>query len=144
MKSDNRLIYLLSMAQLTLRGHVNASLAKAGVRVPLGQVGILFLLAQKDLRTMSELGQAIHVDNSAMTRVVDRMEKNGLVERRTDPSNRRAIQIHITPEGLEEETKARNVIQCINGEIAADYTVQEIEAYAKILKGITEKYKKGG
>ncbi|PKN33887.1 MAG: hypothetical protein CVU61_11360 [Deltaproteobacteria bacterium HGW-Deltaproteobacteria-19] len=143
MKSDKRLIYLLSMAQLTLRGHVNASLTKAGVRVPLGQVGILFLLAQKDLRTMSELGLAIKVDNSAMTRIIDRLEMIGLVERRIDPSNRRAILIHITPEGLEEERKARNVIQHINGEIAADYTVQEVDAYVKILKGIAEKFKTG-
>jgi DNA-binding MarR family transcriptional regulator len=143
MKSDNRLIYLLSMAQLTLRGHVNASLSKAGVKVTLAQVGILFLLAQKDLRTMSELGLAINVDNSAMTRLIDRMEKNGLVERRIDPANRRAILIRITPEGIEEEKKARKVIRQINDDIAAGFTVKEVAAYTKILKGIMEKYKAG-
>ncbi len=36
---------------------------------------------------MSEMGQVIGVDNSAMTRLVDRLEKSGLVKRQIDPEN---------------------------------------------------------
>jgi DNA-binding MarR family transcriptional regulator len=141
MKTHNRLIYLLSMAQLTLKGYVNAAFLKAGAKVTLAQVGVLFLLEQKDMRIMSELGKAIQVDNSAMTHLIDRLEKNGFVERRIDPSNRRAILIHITPDGLQEEMRARKIINAINEEIVNSFTPEEIEAHEKILMGIQERFK---
>jgi DNA-binding MarR family transcriptional regulator len=141
MESNNRLIYLLSMAQVTLRAYVNEALTKGGVKVTIAQCGILFLLEQKDLRTMSELGAAIHVDNSAMTRLIDRLERNGSVERRIDPGNRRAILIHITPQGMEEEKKAGEIVEKINREIANSFSPEEIEAYKKVLKGILANFK---
>ncbi|HPG70786.1 MAG TPA: MarR family transcriptional regulator [Syntrophales bacterium] len=78
MSNDERLIYLLSIAQQALKDHTNRALAEGGGRVTLAQAAILLLLREKDGRYMSEMGQVIGVDNSAMTRLVDRLEKAGL------------------------------------------------------------------
>ena len=140
MQTEERFIYLHSIAQIALRTHINHALAKAGAKVTLAQAGILFLLEARDMQKMSELGEAIRVDNSAMTRVIDRMEKNGLVERVVDPKNRRAIHIRLTAKGRVAEGKARRIIQSANEEIKSGFSQREIDAYRKVLEGILKKF----
>lgn len=141
MSNDDRLIYLLSIAQQTLKDHTNRTLADKGGKVTLAQAGILFLLKEKDGRYMSEMGQVIGVDNSAMTRLVDRLERAGLVKRQIDPENRRAISILLTPAGRKEAAEALTVIKIINKEIKKDYSPAEVDAFKKILGGILQKFK---
>jgi DNA-binding MarR family transcriptional regulator len=141
MADDDRLIYLTSMAQQTLMHYTNAALLQAGLKVTTAQAGILFFLKQKDMCMMSEIGQVFNIDNSAVTRLIDRLEKNGLVKRQFPPENRRAILFRITPEGLEEGKKAQTIIRAINGKIKVGFTPEEVAAYTKILNGILEKFK---
>jgi len=141
MINDDRLIYLTSMAHQTLMHYTNTVLSKAGLKVTTAQAGTLFLLKQKNMCMMSEIGEVFNIDNSAVTRLIDRLEKNGLVKRRVPPENRRAILICITPEGLDEEKKAHMIIRSINSKIKEDFTSKEVESYKKILNGILEKFK---
>ncbi len=141
MTSDDRLIYLLSMAQQTMKDYTNAALSKAGVELTVTQAGILFLLKHKDMRTMSELGEVFDIDNSAVTRLVDRLEKNGIVERRTAPEDRRAYLVHMTAKGLESLEKAKKIIMSVNEELRRGFTPEEVEAYKKILRSILERFK---
>jgi len=141
MSNDDRLIYLLSVAQQTLKDHTNRALAEKGGKVTLAQAGILFLLREKDGRYMSEMGQVIGVDNSAMTRLVDRLEKSGLVKRQIDPENRRAISVLLTEVGREEASGALKIIKSINEEIKKGYSPAEVDAFTKILGGILQKFK---
>jgi len=141
MSNDERLIYLLSIAQQALKDHTNRALAEGGGRVTLAQAAILLLLREKDGRYMSEMGQVIGVDNSAMTRLVDRLEKAGLAVRRVDPDNRRAISILLTPAGREEAAAALTVIRRINEEIQRGYSPAEVDAFKKVLRGILHKFK---
>jgi len=141
MINDDRLIYLTSMAHQTLMHYTNTVLSKAGLKVTTAQAGTLFLLKQKNMCMMSEIGEVFNIDNSAVTRLIDRLEKNGLVKRRVPPENRRAILICITLEGLNEEKKAHMIIRSINSKIKEDFTSKEVESYKKILNGILEKFK---
>ena len=141
MINDDRLIYLTSMAYQTLMHYTNTALSKAGLKVTTAQAGTLFLLKQKNMCMMSEIGKVFNIDNSAVTRLIDRLEKNGLVKRRVPPENRRAILICITPEGLEQEKKAQMIIRSINGKIKESFTPKEVASYKKILNGILEKFK---
>ena len=141
LKSDDRLIYLLSVAQQTMKEYTNTALSKAGVELTMTQAGMLFLLKQKDMRTMSELGGIFDIDNSAVTRLVDRLEKNGIVERHPAPGDRRAFLIHMTPKGLESLEKAKKVIMGVNEELRRGFTPEEVEVYKKVLKSILERFK---
>jgi len=141
MTSDDRLIYLLSMAQQTMKDYTNAALSKAGVELTMTQAGILFLLKHKDMRTMSELGEVFDIDNSAVTRLVDRLEKNGIVERQTAPGDRRAYLVHMTPKGLDSLEKAKKIIMSVNEDLRKGFTSEEVEAYKKILRSILERFK---
>jgi MarR family transcriptional regulator, organic hydroperoxide resistance regulator len=48
---------------------------------------------------MSRLAEALHCDNSNVTQIVDRLEADGLVERRPAPHDRRVKTLVLTDEG---------------------------------------------
>jgi DNA-binding MarR family transcriptional regulator len=140
MNTDDRLIYHLSIAQRTLRDYTHAAFSNAGLHLTIAQAGILFLLQQKNRRTMSELGRMVRIDNSAVTRLIDHLEKNDLVERHVDRDNRRAIFIQITPKGIAVIDKAKRIVSSINEEVKRGFTSEEIDTYKKVLGGIVEKF----
>ena len=50
---------------------------------------------------MQELGKAVHLSQSALSRVVGRLEQDGLVSRGMCPEDRRGIFVCITDAGRE-------------------------------------------
>lgn len=58
---------------------------------------------------MSELADAVLLSRSGVTRLVDRMERDGLVKREHCPTDRRAMYTTITPAGKRALAKARPV-----------------------------------
>jgi DNA-binding MarR family transcriptional regulator len=141
MSRDDRLIFLLSTAQQAVKKHANKLLAAEGVQITVAQSGILFLLKQQDRRMISELGRILGIENSAMTGLVDRLEKSGFVTRVMDPADRRALLICATTAGLKEVEKAKPIIRTVNEAIKTGFSENEIEILKKILAGIMEKFK---
>jgi DNA-binding MarR family transcriptional regulator len=58
---------------------------------------------------MTELAGRILASKSGLTRVIDKMEAEGLVRRERPADDRRVILVHITPAGLEALQAARMV-----------------------------------
>ena len=64
--------------------------------------------ADKEQRRMQEIGEAVHLSQSALSRVVARLERDGLAERGMCHEDRRGIYVCITPEGRTRYEKARS------------------------------------
>ena len=56
---------------------------------------------------MSELAEAVLLTRSGLTRLVDRLDRRGLVERRTCPTDARGLLAVLTDEGLRRFNEAR-------------------------------------
>jgi DNA-binding MarR family transcriptional regulator len=90
--------FLNAHARITRR--ISKDLADAGLP-DLSWYDLLWAIYDspgKKLR-VNELAHAVVLSPTAMSRFVDRVEKAGYVRRATDPDDRRALQIEITPEG---------------------------------------------
>ena len=61
----------------------------------------------KDERRMQELAEAVHLSQSALSRVVARLEADGLVRRGMCPEDRRGIMACMTDSGRERYEAAR-------------------------------------
>jgi len=140
MKTDDRLIYLILTAQQTLRTHLNNALAASGVKVTIAQSGILFLLKQKDGRTMTELSRILGIDNSTLTGLTDRLEKAGLVKRNANPGDRRSSHISITQEGIEQVEGAKIVIHQVNDRIKEGFSTADVESFKAVLNAFSTKF----
>lgn len=140
--TDDRLIFLIFTAQNKLRTYLNNALAAAGVRVSYAQAGIIFLLKQGSIGTMSDLSRLIGVDNSTLTGLVDRLEKAGFVARQTSSTDRRSLSVRITPEGIAEGEKAKAIIRGVNAEVKAGFSPEELEIFKGVLRSFFDKFDK--
>jgi len=64
-------------------------------------------VSDKDARRMQELADAVHLSQSALSRVVARLELDGLVSRGMCPEDRRGIMACLTDSGRERYEAAR-------------------------------------
>lgn len=66
---------------------------------------------------VQELADAVHLSQSALSRVVARLEKAGLVSRNSCPADRRGVAVSITDEGLARHASALPTHRAILSEI---------------------------
>ncbi|MEH7332673.1 MarR family transcriptional regulator [Neobacillus drentensis] len=95
-------------------------------------VALQWLFEDGDM-TIGDLSNKMYLACSTTTDLVDRMEKNLLVERVKDPSDRRVVRIHLLEEGkriIDEVIKKRQVYL---EEILDDFSMEEIKFLQKSL-----------
>lgn len=136
-KTDDRLIFLLGHARHRVYLRLDqALLDRAGVTTV--QVGALFFLQGNDGCLLSQMGQGLMLDKSAITGLVDRLEKKGMIERRKDPADRRAIRLHLTRRGRDVTAKALPVVKEQNRAIKEGFSREEIEVFSRVLRAAIE------
>lgn len=80
----------------------------APLDITAAQYVILMSLAHGECNSASELCKGISYDPGAMTRMLDRLERRGLVRRIPNPDDRRAFQLELTDEGRAVVPKLRS------------------------------------
>ena len=95
-------------AHSRLTRELDAELAAAH-RIPLSSYEVLLFLndAPGGRLRMAQLADSVLLSPSGLTRLVDRLEKTGLVRRESCPSDRRGFEAVITDEGRAALTGAR-------------------------------------
>ena len=74
-------------------------LVRAGHELTFSQFVTLKTLA-RGIASVTDLARAAELNPGAMTRLLDRLEAKGLIERVADPEDRRALHIHLTDAGV--------------------------------------------
>jgi DNA-binding MarR family transcriptional regulator len=92
----------LSVAELTA---VIGAFTRMNIRLPSLQrlsfttLSVLHTLATDGPRRLTELAASEQVTQPAITQIVTKLEQDDLVKRRPDPSDGRAVLVHITAKG---------------------------------------------
>ena len=112
--------------------------ARASLTGP--QLTVVKMLEQMGDLSLSELSDAIRAQNSTVTGIVDRMEREGVVERVRSTDDRRVVRIHLTEKGrrlareipVEPISLFRSALECLTREEARDA--------AKLVSKITARF----
>src|SRR3954469_4218308 len=122
-------------AHARLTAQIEVALADAGLP-QLAWYDVLWALQRapgKALR-MGELAEAVTISRSGLTRLVDRIEAEGLLERHPSPADRRAIDVAITPDGTRLLRRMWPVYeQVLREQFESKLTRQEARALTKAL-----------
>ena len=94
---DSYLPYLLNRAGARIAAAFNEEMRPLGATLQIWRV--LAALRERDGRRMGDLSATTSIEVSTLTRLVDSMEKKGLVARRRDAEDSRAVLLHVTPAG---------------------------------------------
>ena len=88
-------------------------------------------------RRMHELADAVLISRSGLTRLVDRIEAAGLIERRRCPTDRRGLEVTLLPDGISMLRRLWRVYEPIVVELFAE-NVGDPSAVAKSLEPVVE------
>lgn len=137
----DRLLLMLSRIQNRLTSHLKNELKKEGIFLSPGQIAILLVLDRAGQTTMGDLSQALYIDNAAITRLVDKLEKQKLVKRRINLNDRRQMLITITESGLNQAGIIKIIAKATNSKIKDGFTAKEIDIYKQVNRSILKKFK---
>ena len=119
------------MTSRRMRGSASAAIGELSSV----QIHALAVLAEDDLR-MSELAARLDQAESTVTRLVDRMEAGGLVERRTSPPDRRCVVATLTSNGRrlarEVEQSRRHFLAELLGTLPAQERAELVRLTGKV------------
>jgi DNA-binding MarR family transcriptional regulator len=98
-----------------------------------GALHALLSLDPDEPRSMSVLAGGWGCDASNVTWLVDRLEENGLVERRAHPTDRRVRTVALTPKGVRVRKEVEAMIYDPPPAIAA-LSAADLEALCRVLR----------
>jgi DNA-binding MarR family transcriptional regulator len=104
-----------------------------GLGVTRAQWKVLFRLERQPGLRQIELADMLDIEPITLSRIVDRLEEGGLVERVADPADRRAWRLHVTARAQPLIEKLRTVADEMIAEAFAGIDPEEIEITRRVL-----------
>lgn len=119
-----------------IQAYYQQCLAPFGLTV--SQFFVLGALYDRDGVSFSELSERVAVDASTLTGIIDRMERNGFVERRPDPEDRRVVRIFLTPKAKEVATQVMPFADRLDANIRKLFPREQMEVFEAVLAKLAE------
>ena len=90
-----------------------------------GQPPVLFALWEQEGLTHSELAARLHVKPATITKMINRMEKTGFVQRRSDPEDQRVSRVYLTDAGHAIQNEVERVWRILLEETFVGFSLEE-------------------
>ncbi|MFO0574278.1 MAG: MarR family transcriptional regulator [Polyangia bacterium] len=123
--------YLINVAGRLFSRALNARLLKHGVSI--GQWPILMFLFEKEGLSQQEISQHIGLEESTLARTIERMERDGLVERLRSAIDRRRVELTLTPRARALRRSLRSCAIAVNETAMAGLSDNAME---RLLQGL--------
>jgi DNA-binding MarR family transcriptional regulator len=82
--------------------------------------------------SQTELADMLEIDRASAGRMIDRMERNGWVERRPDRADRRINRLHLTDEARKVHADMWAIAEATVDDALSPLSVSEREQYAEL------------
>jgi DNA-binding MarR family transcriptional regulator len=97
---------------------------------------IMRALYHQDGQHASELARAVGRAATSFTPNLDKLQNKGLIERRADPSDRRAVRIYLTQQGQDQREDIMETARDIDEKIEQFFPGEEFEAFQRVLSSL--------
>jgi MarR family transcriptional regulator for hemolysin len=109
-----------------------------GLGVTRAQWKVLFRLERQPGLRQIELADMLDIEPITLSRIIDRLEEAGLVERSADPSDRRAWRLHITAKAQPLVKKLRAVADQMIAQAFGGIDPKDIEITRQVLAEVRD------
>jgi DNA-binding MarR family transcriptional regulator len=125
---------MVNLVQL-MRREVDARMAKHGLTD--AQWRPLWMIKSGRAATANELAREIWIDSSAITRLLDRLEGKGLVERVRSHSDRRVTLLRLTEAGEVAAAKIPYVLASVNNDFLHGFSERDWRQLSELVERMT-------
>ena len=129
---DSYLPYLLNRAGARIAIAFSEEVRPLGATLQMWRV--LAALREGDGRRMGDLSETTSIEVSTLTRLVDNMEKKGLVARRRDAADARVVALHVTPAGRRLTQRITPIAERYESVALAGFTAAEADILKAALR----------
>lgn len=98
----------------------------------------LWMLQTGRATTAIELAREMDVDAGAITRMVDRLEAKGLIQRARSEFDRRVVQLVLTPAGAATAAQIPHVMASVNNDFLRGFSESEWKQLGKLLERMAD------
>ena len=112
-----------------------------GMDVTPQKVYVLELLEIDKQITMNKLSVGMNLDSSAVSTLISRMEKKGLVKRTHGTEDRRTVFVKLTKEGYEAKQLLRQNFSGLTDGIGENISQKEISTLREIVSKVAKNHK---
>ena len=132
LQPENSVGYLMRKVMTSIRTQADAQLASLDLTY--AQWLPLFKISLCTQTTVASLARDLETDPASMTRALDRLEAKGLVARERSTTDRRVVQLALTPEGDKVAAQVPPVLaDVLNGHLS-DFTHDEWQLLLRLLR----------
>lgn len=107
-----------------------------------GQDALLWVVWQEPGMRQAEIARRLGVEPPTVTRMLQRLERSGFVERRPDPSDARLVRVHPTPRARLLEAAVRRAWDDVEAEIAARLGAARAEELGRLAREAADALKR--
>ncbi len=129
---NSYLPYLLNRAGARIAAAFSEEVRPLGATLQMWRV--LAALREGDGRRMGDLSETTSIEVSTLTRLVDNMEKKGLVARRRDAADARVVALHVTPAGRRLTQRITPIAERYESVALAGFTAAEADILKAALR----------
>jgi len=115
----------LLLAQICRLKHARVQALLETLGLYEGQPSMLRTLWAEEGQTHTELARRLRVQPATITKMIQRMQKAGFVERRSDPEDERVSRVYLTETGRAVQTDVRGVWHTLEKEAFAEFSGEE-------------------
>ena len=126
--------YLLADNSQLARWAFDQQVREIGVTGP--QARLLLILSRRPGENQGFYAEQLEVEPITLCRMVDRLEEAGMIERRRDPTDRRAWQLHLTVKSQKIVAKLQRRVDSLVDDMLCGLTSEEREEFARLLKTV--------
>ena len=134
--------FITGKASTAIARRLQKNFKAAGIEITIEQWSVLYHLWKQDGLSQQQLCDATFRDKPSITRLVDNLEKLGLVKRMADKADRRINKICITPEAQNLQEQSMEVANQTLNEALAGVTNGQIEIAKEVLNMVYENLSK--
>jgi len=130
--------FITGKASTAIARRLQKNFKLAGIEITIEQWSVLYHLWKEDGQSQQQLCDATFRDKPSITRLVDNLEKLGLVKRTANKNDRRINKICITPEAEKLQVQTMEVANQTLNEALQGVTNGQVEIAKEVLQMVYE------
>lgn len=139
-KIDGALGFLLNKGTQALHRQLNRNFISNGLEITSEQWSVLVFLYHCDCKSQNEIAEKTFRDKVSVTKIIDNLEKRGLVFRTPDENDRRVKRIVLTKDGEKLVPKLKRVVFSTLTEGFNNVKEKDLESFKLVLSQIVKNF----
>jgi len=134
--ASNHICFNLGRVMRRVYDHYEKRLMPFGLTSP--QYFVFNALWMGDGISIGELGERVALDTSTLTGIIDRMERNGYLQRRPNPDDRRSVLVFLTPKAHELGPRILEFADDLDATLRQPFSQEDMNTFERVLRALAE------